>query len=88
MDFITVLLKSKGKTVITIVVDRLTKYAIFFSLYHILVDRLTKYAIFFSLYHPFEAIIVATTFMETVQKLRGVPKIIVSERDPIFTEIF
>jgi hypothetical protein len=31
---------------------------------------------------------VAATFMETIQKLHGVPKIIVSDRDPIFTGNF
>ena len=45
------------------------------------------------LYHPFKAIIVATTFMEAIQKLRVNPKIIVSDKDPIFignfwTELF
>jgi hypothetical protein len=40
---------------------------------------------FFSLFHPFKVSIVATTFMERIQKLHGVPKIIVSDRDPIFT---
>jgi hypothetical protein len=54
----------------------------------VVVDRLTKYAHFFSLYHPFKASIVATTFMETIQKLHGVPKIIVSDKDPSFTRIF
>jgi transposase InsO family protein len=68
MDFITGLPKSEGKTVIMVVVDRLTKYANFFSLSH-----------------PFKVSTVATTFMEIVQKLHGVPKIIVSDRDPIFT---
>jgi hypothetical protein len=29
-----------------------------------------------------------TTFMETFQKIHGVPKIIVSDRDPIFTGNF
>jgi hypothetical protein len=33
-------------------------------------------------------ITVATTFMETIQKLHGSPKIIVSDRDPIFTGHF
>jgi hypothetical protein len=34
MDFITGLPKSEGKTVIMVVVDRLTKYAHFFSISH------------------------------------------------------
>ena len=54
----------------------------------VVVDRLTKYAHFFSLSHPFKSITIETTFMEIVQKLHGVPKIIVSERDPIFTGKF
>ena len=53
----------------------------------VVVDRLTKYAHFFALSHPFKACTVATTFMDTIQKLNGNPKIIVSGRDPIFTGI-
>ena len=71
MDFITDLPKSKGKSVIMVIVDRLTKYTHFCALSH-----------------PFKASIVATAFMETVQKLHGSPKIIVSDRDPIFTGHF
>jgi hypothetical protein len=76
MDFITGLPKSEGKSVIMVIVDRLTKYAHFCALSH-----------------PFKASTVATAFMETVQKLHGSPKIIVSDRDPIFighfwTELF
>jgi hypothetical protein len=71
MDFITGLPKSEGKTIIMVVVDRLTKYAHFFSISH-----------------PFKSSIVATKFMETVQKIHGVPKIIVSDRDPFFTGNF
>jgi hypothetical protein len=71
MDFITGLPKSKGKTVIMVIVDRLTKYAHFCVLSH-----------------PFKARIVAIAFMETVQKLHGGPKIIVSDKDPIFTRNF
>lgn len=51
-------------------------------------DRLTKYAHFCELSHPFKASIVSTAFMETIQKLHGNPKIIVSDRDPIFTGNF
>ena len=68
MDFITGLPKFEGKSVIVVVVDRLTKYAHFFVLSH-----------------PFKASIVASSFMETVQKLHGTPNIIVSDKDPIFT---
>jgi hypothetical protein len=71
MDFITRLPKSEGKSVIMVIVDRLTKYAHFCALSH-----------------PFKSSTVATTFMETIQKLHGIPKIIVSDRDPIFTGHF
>jgi hypothetical protein len=71
MDFITGLPKSEGKSVIMVIVDRLTKYAHFCALSH-----------------PFKASTVATVFMETVQNLHGSPKIIVSDRDPIFTGHF
>ena len=71
MDFITCLPKSEGKSVIMVVVDRITKYAHFCALSH-----------------PFKASIVATTFMDTIQKLHGNPKVIVSDRDPIFTRNF
>jgi hypothetical protein len=54
----------------------------------VIVDRLTKYAQFCSLSHPFKASIVVTAFMETIQKLHGRPKIIVSDRDPILTGHF
>ena len=76
MDFITGLPKSEGKSVIMVVVDRLTKYAQFCALSH-----------------PFKASTVATTFMDKIQKLHGSPRVIVSDRDPIFignfwTELF
>ena len=38
--------------------------------------------------HPFKANTVATTSMKTIQKLNGNPKIIVSDRDHIFTGNF
>ena len=54
----------------------------------VVVDRFTKYAHFCALYHPFKASTVATSFMEIIQKLLGNPKIIVSDRNPIFTGNF
>jgi hypothetical protein len=54
----------------------------------VIVDILTKYAHFCALSHPFKASTVSTTFMDTIQKLHGSPKIIVSDRDPIFTGHF
>ena len=71
MDFITSLPKSEGKSVIMVVVDRITKYA------HLC-----------ALSCPFKPSTIATAFMETIQKLHGNPKIIVSDRDPIFTGNF
>ena len=40
------------------------------------------------LFRSFKASTVATAFMETIQKLHGNPKIIVSDEDPIFTRNF
>jgi hypothetical protein len=71
MDFIIGLPNSEGKSVIMVIVDRLTKYAHFCALSH-----------------PFKASTVSTAFMEIVQKLHGSPKIIVSDRDSIFTGHF
>ncbi|MBO1694876.1 DDE-type integrase/transposase/recombinase, partial [Bacteroides uniformis] len=54
----------------------------------VVVDRITKYAHFCALSHPFKASTVATTFMDRIQKLHGSPRVIVSDRDPIFTGNF
>ena len=54
----------------------------------VVVYRFTKYAHFFSLSHPFSASVVVVEFMEIVQQLHGNLKIIVSNRDPIFTRKF
>jgi hypothetical protein len=51
----------------------------------VVVDRLTKYAHFIPLSHPYTVHKVATLFMENIFKLHGLPKIIVSDRDRIFT---
>ena len=58
------------------------------SVIMVVLDILTKYEHFCALSHPFKASTVAIAFMETIQKLHGNPKIIVSDRDPIFTGNF
>jgi len=71
MDFITALPKSEGKSVIMVVLVRLTRYAHFCALSH-----------------PFKSSTVATAFVETIQDIHGNTNIIISDRDPIFTENF
>jgi hypothetical protein len=71
MDFITRLPNSEGKSVIMVIVDRLTNYTHFFALPH-----------------PLKSSTVATALTETIQKLYGIPNIIASDRDPIFTGHF
>jgi hypothetical protein len=71
MDFVTGSPKSEGK-----------------SVFMIGVDRITKYAHFFSISHPFKESTLDTTLIETIQKIHGIPKIIVSDRDLFFTGNF
>ena len=52
----------------------------------VVVDRLTKYAHFCALYDPFNGSTIVVTFMETIHKLHGNSKIIVSGKDPILTK--
>ena len=47
----------------------------------VVVDRLTNFGHFLSLMHPFLAQEVARVFLDSVVKLHGVPKTIVSDRD-------
>ena len=44
----------------------------------IVVDRMKKYIHFFSLSHPFKVSTVVEAFVEIVQKINGIPSIIVS----------
>jgi hypothetical protein len=71
MDFIVGLPKSVNKSVIMVVVDRLSKYV------HLC-----------ALQHPFTASKMAQIFMDNTFKLHGMPRSIVSDRDPIFTSNF
>lgn len=54
----------------------------------VVVDRLSKYAHFLSLTHPFTAKTVAEKFVDGVVKLHGMPKTIISDRDPVFISHF
>lgn len=52
------------------------------------VDRLTKYAHFIALSHPYKASDVAQAYFDYVYKHHGMPKDIISDKDPIFTSQF
>lgn len=54
----------------------------------VIVDKFTKYAHFFGLNHPFTVAKVAQTYLDNVYKLYGLPKAIISNRDPVFTSHF
>ena len=54
----------------------------------VVVDCLTKYGHFFALSHPYTAKKIAEVFVSGVMKLHGVPRLIVSDCDPIFVNSF
>jgi len=54
----------------------------------VVVDRLSKSAHFLALLHPYTAKMVAEKFVEGIVKLHGMPKSIISDRDPIFISHF
>ena len=54
----------------------------------VIVDRLSKYSHFIALKHPYTANKIAQVFLDTIYRLHGLPKIIVSDRDAIFMSKF
>ena len=54
----------------------------------VVIDKFSKYAHFLPLSHPFTALQVAQTYLDNVYKLHGLPQVIVTDRDPIFTSTF
>lgn len=54
----------------------------------VVVDRFTKYAHFVPLSHPYTAKVVAEIFIQHVFKLHGLPKSIITDRDPVFLSSF
>ena len=54
----------------------------------VVVDSFTKYAHFITLLHPFTAAKVAQLFLNNVYRLHGLPTIIISDRDRVFTSTF
>ena len=54
----------------------------------VVIDKLTKYAHFICLSHPYTAITVAQAFLANIYKLHGMPTVIISDRDRVFTSSF
>lgn len=51
----------------------------------VVVDKFTKYAHFLSLEHPYSVHTVAHAFIDNIIRLHGPPRLIISDRDRIFT---
>jgi hypothetical protein len=53
----------------------------------VVIDKFTKYAHFIPMAHPFTAQTVAQAFFHNIDKLHGLPQVIISDRDKIFTSV-
>lgn len=51
----------------------------------VVVDKFSKYAHFVALAHPFTALEVAESYVQNIHRLHGLPQVIISDRDRIFT---
>jgi hypothetical protein len=51
----------------------------------VVVDKFSKFSHFIPLKHPYTAHTVAKVFMQQVYRLQGMPLVIISDRDKIFT---
>lgn len=56
-----------------------------FDIILVVIDKLTKYAHFIGLAHPYTTLTVAQAFLANIYKLHGMPSIIISNRDWVFT---
>jgi hypothetical protein len=54
----------------------------------VVIDRFTKIGHFIPLSHPYTASVVANMFSNHVFKLHGLPRTIVTDRDPMFVSYF
>jgi hypothetical protein len=53
-----------------------------------IVDKFSKYSHFVPLRHPYTASKIAEVFVDSVYCLHGMPRSLVSDRDPVFTSNF
>lgn len=51
----------------------------------VVIDKFSKYGHFIPIHHPCTTLQVAKLFLDNVYKLHGLPKAIISNRDPVFT---
>lgn len=59
-----------------------------FDVILVVVDRLSKYCHFIPLKHPFSARSLAAVFLREIVRLHGIPKTVLSDRDPLFLSTF
>lgn len=59
-----------------------------FNCLWVIVDKRTKFAHFLPLAHPYTAAKVAQLYMHQIYIIHGLPRAIVSDRDPVFTSHF
>jgi hypothetical protein len=56
-----------------------------FNAIWVVVDKFSKFSHFMPLKHPFTTASLAKVFMDQIYRLHGMPKVIISDRDRIFT---